>query len=706
MNLSTVPLLDRYKTYVGPEPIANFFGPCFQNSNKYDRAVGYFTSRGVQELKNGLRKFTGNGGYIRLVTSTRLEPDDLEEIRLGYSLREKVQEAFHRTLKTLEDGEASEDTLGYIGKLIKDKVLDIKIAIFKNDENTLYHEKIGFFSDESGNLVYFIGSNNETRGGLISNGESFEVLKSWASDSDNRRVTTAHQDFERLWSGAIETLEVLEISEVSKELFERHAVAFEERERSRELSQAPETSPDSDQLDPVTPIDDEQQLPVKPFALRPYQQEAIDAWLNNGGRGVLAMATGTGKTVTAIGAFEQLVEMQADNQPLLILITCPFDNLVRQWDEALRAKGYKPVPCFVDRNIWFVDAHNVINNLLLNRRGVGILITTHATFAREDLRRLIETWQGNFLIISDEVHHMGSRSRRDILPDHKTHTLGLSATPTRKNDVVGTQAIFSYYGDVVYDLPLRKAIEMGFLSPYLYFPVAVYLSDDEFTEYTRLSQRIAQLSSPNDGALDFDENPELYKAIRARNAALGNCESKLGAFKSEVLQRLEDNFQLVYCSEGKSDLQSEKQLTEVMRILGIELDLLARKYTSETPKHSRREILEDLLNGDLKFVVSMRCLDEGVDIPDARFAYLLASSSDERQWVQRRGRILRLPRDGEPKLAQIIDFVTFPPYGSSTNIALKLVRDELMRVKEFGSDSTNPELADKFSRDLEKEFGV
>lgn len=684
MNLSTVPLLDRYKTYDGPEPIANFFDPCFQNSNKYDRAVGYFTSNGVQELKHGLKKFNGNGGYIRLVTSTRLEPDDLEEIRLGYSLREKVQEAFHRTLKTLEDTEVSEDTIGYIGKLIKDKVLDIKIAIFKNDEDTLYHEKIGFFSDESGNQVYFIGSNNETRGGLISNGESFEVHKSWASDSDNRRVTTAHQDFERLWSGAIEKLEVLEISEVSKELFERHAVAFEERERSRELSL----------------------LPVEPFALRPYQQEAIDAWLKNGGRGVLAMATGTGKTVTAIGAFEQLVEMQADNQPLLILITCPFDNLVRQWDEALRAKGYKPVPCFVDRNIWFGDAHHVINNLLLNRRGVGILITTHATFAREDLRRLIETWQGNFLIISDEVHHMGSRSRRDILPDHKTHTLGLSATPTRKNDVVGTQAIFSYYGDVVYDLPLRKAIEMRFLSPYLYFPVAVYLSDAEFTEYTRLSQRIAQLSSPNDGALDFDENPELYKAIRARNAALGNCESKLGAFKSEVLQRLEENFQLVYCSEGKSDLQSEKQLTEVMRILGIELDLSARKYTSETPKHSRREILEDLLNGDLKFVVSMRCLDEGVDIPDARFAYLLASSSDERQWVQRRGRILRLPRDGEPKMAQIIDFVTFPPYGSSTNITLNLVRNELMRVKEFGLDSKNPQLADEFGQNFEREFGV
>jgi len=706
MNLSTVPLLDRYKTYDGPEPIANFFDPCFQNSNKYDRAVGYFTSNGVKELKNGLRKFTRNGGYIRLVTSTRLEPDDLEEIRLGYSLREKVQEAFHRTLKTLEDGEVSEDTLGYIGKLIKDKVLDIKIAIFKSDKDTLYHEKIGFFSDESGNQVYFIGSNNETRGGLISNGESFEVHKSWASDSDNRRVTTAHQDFERLWSGAIETLEVLEISEVSKELFERHAVVFEERERSRELSQAPETSPDSDQLDPVTPLDEEPQLPVEPFTLRPYQQEAIDAWLNNGGRGVLKMATGTGKTVTAIGAIEKLLESRDDVEPLLILITCPLKHLVLQWSQSLRSTPHTRVLCYQTKSDWFGKAQQTLNNLRMGQLKVGIFVTTHATFTKNDLRALIATWKGSFLFISDEVHHMGSRARSVLLPQNPTFTMGLSATPERHNHDTGTDFIFSYFGKIVYNLPLRRAIEIGCLSKYKYLPVAVYLSEDEFKKYTLLSQRIAMLSNQNDGGIDSDENEELYKAIRKRNAELGNCEGKLPAFKAEVLARKDEAFQLVYCSEGKSELQDSKQLDEVLLTLGRELELSARKYIGETPPEVRRQILDSFQKKLLKFVVSMRCLDEGVDIPDARIAYLLASSTDPRQWVQRRGRILRLPSDGTSKLAEIVDFVTLPPLGSANEIALTLVRNELSRVKQFGEDAENPIVADAFVNNFERIWGL
>ena len=706
MDLSSVPLLDRYKTYDGPEPIANFFDPCFQNSNKYDRAVGYFTSNGVKELKNGLRKFNGNGGYIRLVTSTRLEPDDLEEIRLGYSLREKVQEAFHRTLKTLEDGEASEDTLGYIGKLIKDKVLDIKIAIFKNDEDTLYHEKIGFFSDESGNQVYFIGSNNETRGGLISNGESFEVHKSWASDSDNRRVTTAHQDFERLWSGAIETLEVLEISEVSKELFERHAVIFEERERSGELPQVPETSDDSDQLDPVTPLDDEQLLPVEPFTLYPYQQEAIDAWLNSGGRGVLKMATGTGKTVTAIGAIKRLLESRDDIEPLLILITCPLKHLVSQWSQSLRSTPYARVLCYQDKNYWFGEAQQTLNNLQLGVLKVGVFITTHATFTKNDLRALIATWEGSFLFISDEVHHMGSRARSAIVPQNPRFTLGLSATPERHNHETGTEFIFSYFGKIVYELSLRKAIEIGCLSSYKYFPFAVYLSDEEFKTYVRLSQKIAMLSNQNDGGIDADENDELYKAIRLRNAELGNCESKLSAFKAEAIERKNEYYQLVYCSEGKSVNQESKQLDEVLRMLGLELELSARKYIGGTPPDERRQILDSFQTKLLKFVVSMKCLDEGVDIPDARIAYLLASSTDPRQWVQRRGRILRLSSDRKPKLAEVVDFVTFPPSGSSNEIALALVRNELARVKQFGDDAVNSTDADTFVGIYKKKYGV
>ena len=696
MNLRAVSLEDRYKTYEGQTPVTEFFVPCLKNSIKYDRAVGYFTSRGVEELRDGLNVFSENQGKIRLITSTRLEPNDLEEIRNGYSLREKSQANFHKNLEEIE--QTSPESLGYIGILVKNKVLDIKIAVFKNNQDTLYHEKIGFFSDHQGQQVYFIGSNNETHGGHVTNGESFEVHRSWV---ESVRVKSAHAGFEKLWNGQVETLEVLEISQVSRELLERHAISYPHPPDINNITEPPKMII-NDESEII--IDDE--LINEIIELRQYQQDAINSWINNGGCGVLKMATGTGKTVTAIGAIRQLLDSQPKIEPLLILITCPYENLITQWDESFNTTRFKRVLCYVSRDIWFDEARECLNNLKLQGNGVVIFVTTHATFSRKDLRELISSWKGKLLVISDEVHHMGALSRREILPENKTFTMGLSATPERHSDPIGTSAIFEYFGPVVYELPLEKAIQMGFLSPYEYLPIEVHLNDEEFDVYKQLTARIAQLANQTDGELNDDGNPELYKAIRARNAALGNCESKLGAFKEQVLKRKDLFYQLVYCSEGASDLQDLKQLDEVMKILGRELGLSAQRYISGVSKANRQKILSDLQTQNLTFIVSMKCLDEGVDIPDARVAYILASSTDPRQWVQRRGRILRLPRDGQPKLATILDFVTLPPSGLKSEIALNLVIKELERIGQFGKDSVNPAVAKEFETKIKNECGA
>lgn len=695
MNLKAISLEDRYKTYEGPSPVTEFFIPCLKNSIKYDRAVGYFTSSGVEELEDGLKVFQENQGRIRLITSTRLESGDLEDIRNGYSLREKAQANFHKNLEEIQ--QTSPHLLGYIGMLIKNKILDIKIAVFKNNQDTLYHEKIGFFTDQSGQQIYFIGSNNETHGGHVINGESFEVLSSW---NESRRVKSACDEFEKLWNGQVETLEVLEIFQVSRELLERHAISYP-------------NPPDKNTIKPQKiVINDEKEIILdgelinETFELRPYQQDAVDSWINNGGCGVLKMATGTGKTVTAIGAIRQLLESKPDVEPLLILITCPYENLITQWDESFSTTHYQRVLCYVSRDIWFGVAQRLLSTLELQQKGVGIFITTHATFSKANLRNLISTWRGKLLVISDEVHHMGAKSRYKKLPTNNTFTMGLSATPEKHGDPIGTTAVFEYFGPVVYELPLEKAIQMGFLSPYEYLPIKVHLTDDEFDIYKRLTARIAQLASQTEGEFNDDGNPELYKAFRARNAALGNCESKLGAFKEQVLKRKDLCYQLVYCSEGASELQEDKQLVEVLKILGHELEMTARKYISGVSKTERKKILNDFKAQNLKFVVSMKCLDEGVDLPDARVAYILASSTDPRQWVQRRGRILRLPSDGQPKLAMIIDFVTLPPIGVNGEIGRTLVVKELERVGQFGKDSMNPEVAQKFESEIRKNYGV
>lgn len=696
MNLRAVSLEDRYKTYEGPSPVTEFFIPCLKNSVKYDRAVGYFTSSGVEELEDGLKVFEENLGRIRLITSTRLEFEDLEDIRNGYSLREKTQANFHKNLEEIQ--QTSPQSLGYIGMLIKNNILDIKIAVFKNNQDTLYHEKIGFFSDHQGQQIYFIGSNNETHGGHVINGESFEVLSSW---NESRRVKSACDEFEKLWNGQVETLEVLKISQVSRELLERHAISYPNPPEKNNVME-PRRIVISDEKEIIL----NGELINETFELRPYQQDAINSWINKGGRGVLKMATGTGKTVTAIGAIRQLLDSQPKIEPLLILITCPYENLITQWDESFNTTQFKRVLCYVSRDIWFDEARECLNNLKLQGNGVVIFVTTHATFSRKDLRELISTWKGKLLVISDEVHHMGALSRREILPENKTFTMGLSATPERHSDPIGTSAIFEYFGPVVYELPLEKAIQMGFLSPYEYLPIEVHLNDEEFDVYKQLTARIAQLASQTEGEFNDDGNPELYKAIRARNAALGNCESKLGAFKEQVLKRKDLFCQLVYCSEGASDLQDLKQLDEVMKILGRELGLSAQRYISGVSKANRQKILSDLQTQNLTFIVSMKCLDEGVDIPDARVAYILASSTDPRQWVQRRGRILRLPRDGQPKLATILDFVTLPPSGLKSEIALNLVIKELERIGQFGKDSVNPAVAKEFETKIKNEYGA
>jgi len=688
LNLSQLNIEDGYKTYEGPSPVHKFFIPCLENSIRYDRAAGFFTSGALAKLTTGLEAFRKNNGKMRLITSPRLTEEDVQQIEDGYNLRDRIHEIVEDNFKEL--GIKSPEQLGYLGKLVAEGILDIRIAFFKDQRSAMFHEKWGIFEDKGGNSCYFIGSNNETVYAQEHNAESFDITTSWETELAERKISKKKDDFNRLWESRISKLEVSELSQVSREILAKYA------------EQVPK--------DFVPLIDTEQErvIQVESFSLRPYQQNAIDAWLANGGRGVLKMATGTGKTVTAIGAINQLLKSDESIEPLLILITCPLKNLVEQWDRAMRIEPYKKILCYENRNHWYDSAQRVCNELRDLNSGVGVFITTHSTWSRGDLKGLISRWTGKLLVISDEVHHMGSRKRRSSLPKNATFTLGLSATPERHNDPVGTQEILNYFGDVVYELSIKKAIGLGCLSPYSYRPIRVYLSEEELDEYTKLSGRIAALLAQNGGVLDDDDDDfeEYMTKVRLRNALLGGCESKLEAFRDQAETRKDADYQLVFCSEGKG-FNKEKQLDEVLLLLGHDLELSARKYIAETSSEERIRILKEFQKQQLKFVVSMKCLDEGVDLPDARIAYILASSTDPRQWVQRRGRILRLPSNNDLKLAEIIDFVTLPRPNSSLSEAVKrLIDNEIKRIIEFGSDSVNSLDALEFVKSLETDFNM
>lgn len=686
-----------YRTHHGTNPITGFFRPCLDVSITYDRAVGYFTSASLRDLQDGLNTLVARGGKIRLITSPHLNDDDIREIETGYRLRETLNGALARELQDLQSSSGHE--LGYLGRLIRDGCLDLRIAYMKGE--ALYHEKIGFFVDEFGDCVYFNGSNNATYRAQHTNLESFIVLCSWNSPQA-QHIERERNYFEELWASRLDNVSVAPLSEVPRSILERCA---KELPPDWEPPRTEDTTPKP----PITP-------PVEPpLRLRPYQRTAISAWLDapNPGRGILKMATGTGKTITAVGAIEELrMRKLTTDEPLLVLVTAPLKTLVEQWADALRQLN--PVCCFETANEWFNQATRGIQDLNLKLRSTFVLIATEATFSLDRLPKVLSNWKGRTLFIADEVHGYGSRTMRARLPKDAEFRLGLSATPESKWHEE-TDALLNYFDAIVFTYSLSDAIRDGFLSRYTYIPLFAELSTEELKEYRKFSGLIAALLAKHGGYLD-SSNPDFEQLMshsRKRDAVTSHSDSKTALFESQFQSRKDQYFQLVYCAEGTSPLKDVPQFDQVKNFLGNQLGVVIHDFVSETPMALRRQILDDFGKGtSYQVLVAKRCLDEGVDIPDARIAYLLASTDDPRQWTQRRGRILRLPSQGE-KTAEIIDIVVLPTPSSveertrsNNDSSVSLIKDELKRVAAFAADAANRDSVDQQLDDILQKYGM
>jgi superfamily II DNA or RNA helicase len=705
-GLRSLKLQRVYRTHYGTNPISGFFRPCLEVSTSYDRAVGYFTSASLRDLQDGLNSLVARGGKIRLITSPHLNKDDIHEIETGYRLRETIlNDALVRELQDLQSSSGHE--LGYLGRLIRDGHLDLRVAYMRGE--ALYHEKIGFFVDEFGNRVYFNGSNNATDGGQRKNLESFTVMYSWNIDQDQKSVIEEERNyFEILWASRLDNVSVAPLSEVPRSILERCA---RELPPDWEPPRTEDTTHDAPMTTPPSP-------PVEPpLRLRPYQTNAIAAWLDtpNPGRGILKMATGTGKTITAVGAIEELRKRKlSSDEPLLVVITAPLKTLVEQWADALAR--WSPLCCFETAKDWYDQATKRIQELKLNIRTTLVMITTETTFSLEHLPKVLRNRgpEIKMLFIADEVHGYGSRTMRTRLPQDAEFRLGLSATPESKRQEE-TDALLSYFGAIDFTYSLSDAIRDGFLSRYTYTALFAELSTEELREYGKYSGLIAALLAKHGGYLD-PSNPDFEKIMshsRKRDAVISQSDSKTAEFESQFRLRKDQYFQLVYCAEGTSPLKDVPQFDQVKDFLGNQLGVTLHDFVSDTPRALRRRILDDFGEGtSYQVLVAKRCLDEGVDIPDARTAYLLASTDDPRQWTQRRGRILRLPRRGE-KTAEIIDIVVLPTRSSvagridsDKDSSINLIKDELRRVAAFAADAANRDSIDRQLDDILQKYGM
>ena len=673
-NLRDLQISDSYRTDTD-DMVRDFYVPCLGHAAKYDRAVGYFTSGSLALASAGINELERSGGRVRLVASPQLREEDLERINQGYEYRRIIDQALIRELETLDSLSSRQlAALGIVGRMIAHRQLDVKIAISRSSRGIgIYHEKIGIITDAADDSVAFNGSLNETVSAMLNNFESIEVFRSW-EPADKARVDRIRNRFELLWQNQTSQLEVIDFPEAAREKL----ISF--------------GSPGRRTAGPIsTPLPGPLSLgwaqTPEELELRDYQEDAISKWLAAGGRGIFQMATGTGKTITALSALDRTGRrLRSANSSLVSVIVVPLLDLMDQWVKDLRRYGVSPIQCRDSWTDWEPQLNDSVTALKAGVSQHVSIIVTNKTFATDRFQSAVARISSPLMLIGDEIHNLGSLRLRSLLPENAQLRLGLSATPERYLDPEGTASLVSYFGEILIDLGISDAIRIGALTPYRYFPVLVQLEDDESEEYVRITKRIGQLYGQLQAGADTASS--LDSLLLKRSRILGQARGKMPALRHEIMHRREQFFQLIYCGEG-SDSAGDRQIDEAVAMVGAELRIPTHPYTSRESPAIRREILSEFAGGKgIQVLVSMRCLDEGVDIPAARVAYMLASSKNPRQFIQRRGRVLR--RAPGKESADMIDFVVVPPRDPDLfEIERKLFRGELSRCIEFAKHADN-----------------
>lgn len=652
-DLSTLPLDSHYRTGER-DPVTGFYKPCLDASVTYDRAVGYFRSSIFAVIGQPFLDFARRGGKARFICSPSITEEDVKAIASGYLQREEaIERAITRDVDELLSDPASDQRAKLLATFIKFETLDIKVAI-RNGGNGIYHEKIGIFADGNGHHVSFLGSANETWSAWHAEGnhESIEVFRSWLS-TDEIRVQSHRKIFDLLWKGETPGVDTIE---------------FPEAQRRKILSVA---APGLDDPTGDTP----RPMNSGRRRLMPHQAKAIELWENAGRRGVFEHATGSGKTFTAIEAIKKHL---ATGEPALVLV--PSQLLHEQWKrEILEEIPDASVLMAGSGHVKWKDRGRLRSQ---TSPGLGMNRVVIATMQTASTDAFINgLYQGeHLLIVADEIHQIGSPKNSIALTIKSGASLGLSATPIRYGDPEGTQRIFTRFGPVIPPaITLQDAIAAGRLVNYEYFPHAVHLSDEESELWKKLTKQISfelAKSKKKDNSTGLSDKAKMLLIQRSRIAK--KARVKTGLATSVIKKEFnEGQSWLVYCEDSD-------QLNEMLLKLRAE-GLRPLEYHSNMSGEK-----SDALNWFKKFggvLVSIKCLDEGVDIPAVSHAFILASSQNPRQFIQRRGRVLR--KSAEKNLAVIHDAIVVPIDPQSESEQISLLKAELIRALEFANSALN-----------------
>ncbi len=445
--------------------------------------------------------------------------------------------------------------------------------------------------------------------------------------------------------------------------------------------------------------------------LRDYQKQAVNNWFANHGRGTLKMATGSGKTITALAIS---CELYKQIQLQVLLVVCPFRHLVTQWARECEKFSLQPILAFENVRSWQTQLSTQLYNLRSGSQAFITVITTNSTLIGDRFQSQLKYFPQKTLIIGDEAHNLGSPKLEESLPRNVGLRLGLSATPERYFDEMGTQSLLGYFGEVLQpEFTLRDAISQGALVHYLYYPILIELTEFESISYAKLTRRIGRVlqyrERENPNIISDVNKPDLKALLIQRSRLIAAAENKIQALRELMINRRDTSHTLFYCSDatpetgGRSSLH---QLQEVTRILGVEIGYRISTYTADTPLLEREALRNQFESGELQGLVAIRCLDEGVDIPAIKTAVILSSSGNPRQFIQRRGRVLR-PHPGKER-ATIFDMIVLPPEldRKTLQVERNLLKKELRRFVEFADLADNAGEARMKLFDLQKRYGL
>lgn len=647
MSLKDTNIKHSYISY-GDDGIAKaLLVPALKNAKEYKRSVGFFSSGALKILVDGIAALVRNNGKILLIASPRLSEDDVTTISVGYDLRKKELEnlfsvEFKNALENLE-----EDELKILLELVSRGFMDIKIAVTK--KNGMYHDKLGVITDLEGNSIAFYGSANASYNGYCENYEKVRVARSWVPGEDES-VQEETEEFDQLWNNANPFVDVFEYTECAKKnLIE----SISSRGAGNNSKQ-----------------------PVK---LRDYQEDAIKAWIDNGYHGFYVMATGTGKTWTAIFSAKELM----DKKDALLVVCAPYKHLIKQWAEDL-------VKVFPDARIIMVSSENPewetqINQAIIKRKYDKktqiIVVSTITSFYLKRFITAIMKSNDEKMLIVDEAHRFTRYS--DTINRIFHYMLGLSATPFSGKTMTKGKELMDFFGGQVFNLPIEDALERGFLVPYYYYPIYVHSNEDEENRFRAYSQKIASCYK-NNKLVNADL---LVKSLRGRLRVIAMAEEK----QSNIQQIIEpfkntDHF-VVYCGDGK--LFDEASGEEVRHIQSVKQTLSdagfrVSQFTAKENMNDRIKLVEAFNKGDISALAAIRCLDEGINIPSIESALILSSNDDYREFVQRRGRILRTYKN--KKYANIYDVIVLPSPDMTTWASI-----EFRRYYEYARLAINSE---------------